>query len=71
METAFLLALLVAAVALFATEKISVDIITLLLLAALTVTGILTPKEAFAGFSNDITTARSRAASWTPWTTSC
>lgn len=54
METAFLLALLVTAVALFATEKISVDIITLLLLAALTVTGILTPKEAFAGFSNDI-----------------
>ncbi len=54
METAFLLALLVAAVALFATEKISVDVITLLLLAALTVTGILTPKEAFAGFSNDI-----------------
>lgn len=54
MDTAFLLVLLVAAIALFATEKISVDVITLLLLAALTVTGILTPKEAFAGFSNDI-----------------
>lgn len=54
METAFLLALLFAAVALFATERISVDVITVLLLAALTVTGILTPQEAFAGFSNDI-----------------
>ncbi len=54
MEIAFLLALLVAAVALFATEKIPVDVITVMLLAALTVTGILTPKEAFAGFSNDI-----------------
>ena len=54
METAFLLALLVTAVALFATEKIPVDVITVLLLAALTVTGILTPKEAFAGFSNEI-----------------
>lgn len=54
METAFLLALLVAAVALFATEKIPVDVITVLLLAALTVTGILTPRQAFEGFSNDI-----------------
>lgn len=54
MATAFLLALLVAAVVLFATERISVDVITVLLLAALTVSGILTPQEAFAGFSNDI-----------------
>lgn len=54
MEIAFLLALLVIAVTLFATEKIPVDIITVLLLAALTTTGILTPKEAFAGFSNEI-----------------
>ncbi len=54
MEIAFLLALLVTAVALFATEKIPVDVITALLLAALMATGILTPKEAFAGFSNDI-----------------
>ncbi len=54
MEIAFLLALLVTAVVLFATEKIPVDVITVLLLAALTLTGILTPGEAFAGFSNEI-----------------
>lgn len=54
MEIAYVLALLVLAVVLFATEKISVDVITLLLLAALTIPGILTPKEAFAGFSSDI-----------------
>lgn len=54
MEIGFVLGLLVLAVALFATEKISVDVITLLLLAALTVSGILSPREAFAGFSSDI-----------------
>lgn len=39
---------------LFARETLSVDIVTLLLLLALILTGILTPAEAFAGFSSDI-----------------
>jgi di/tricarboxylate transporter len=51
---AFVLALLVVAIALFATERISVDIITFLLLIALVVSGVLVPREAFEGFSNDI-----------------
>jgi di/tricarboxylate transporter len=51
---AFVLLLLVIAIALFATERISVDIITFLLLIALVVGGVLTPADAFAGFSNDI-----------------
>ena len=51
---AFVLLLLVIAIALFATERISVDLITFVLLIALVVSGILTPGEAFAGFSNDI-----------------
>ena len=51
---AFVLTLLVIAVALFATERISVDIITFLLLIALVIGGVLSPLEAFAGFSNDI-----------------
>lgn len=55
METAIVLGLLVLAVALFALERISVDIITLMLLIALVSTGILTPGEAFAGFSKNIT----------------
>jgi di/tricarboxylate transporter len=54
MQIAIVLGLLVFAVVLFALEKISVDLITLLLLLALVVTGILTPAEAFAGFSNEI-----------------
>lgn len=51
---AFVLGLLVLAIVLFAMEKISVDVITFMLLIALVVGGILTPGEAFAGFSNDI-----------------
>lgn len=50
----FVLLLLVVAIALFATEKLSVDIITFMLLIALVTGGILTPEEAFEGFSNDI-----------------
>lgn len=51
---AFVLGLLVLAIALFATERISVDLITFLLLIALVTSGVLAPKEAFEGFSNDI-----------------
>jgi di/tricarboxylate transporter len=51
---AFVLLLLVLAIALFASERISVDLITFLLLIALVVGTVLTPKEAFEGFSNDI-----------------
>lgn len=51
---AFVLGLLVLAIALFSTERISIDQITFLLLIALVLGGVLTPHEAFAGFSNDI-----------------
>ena len=51
---AFVLALLVIAIALFATERISVDLITFMLLIALVASGVLVPQEAFEGFSNDI-----------------
>ncbi len=54
MEIAIVLGLLVVAVVLFATEVVSVDLLTLLLLAVLVETGILTPDEAFKGFSNNI-----------------
>ena len=48
------LALLVAAVLVFAFEWLPVDVTTLALLAALVLTGILTVEEAFSGFSNEI-----------------
>ncbi len=54
MQIAIVLGLLLLAIVLFAMERLSVDVITLLLLMGLVVSGILTPAEAFAGFSNDI-----------------
>ncbi|QHL86783.1 potassium transporter TrkA [Nibribacter ruber] len=53
MEIAFVLILLLVAIILFATEKLSVDVITLLLLIALTSAKIITPEQAFDGFSSD------------------
>jgi di/tricarboxylate transporter len=52
MDIIIVLGLLVVAILLFATEKLSVDIITFILLLLLIFTGILTPQEAFMGFSN-------------------
>lgn len=54
MEIAIVLGLLVLAVFLFTRETISVDVVTAILLIGLVATGILTPSEAFAGFSSDI-----------------
>ncbi|MGV3640888.1 MAG: SLC13 family permease [Adhaeribacter sp.] len=53
MEITLVLTLLVIAIILFATEKISVDIVTLLMLIVLSATRIISPQEAFAGFSSD------------------
>lgn len=54
MEIYILLGLLGVIIYLFATEILPVDIITLLMLLVLIGTGILSPGEAFEGFSNDI-----------------
>lgn len=43
------------AVILFATEKLSVDLVALLVMASLLVSGIITPEEGIAGFSNKAT----------------
>ena len=51
---AITLLLLVVAIILFATEKIPVDIVGLLLVMALVTTRVLTTQEAVAGFGNDI-----------------
>ncbi len=51
---AYVLILLIVAIVLFAMEKISVDVVTVGLLIALVLGGILTPAEAFEGFSNEI-----------------
>jgi hypothetical protein len=51
-NVAIVLGLLIAAVLLFASEVWPVDIVTLLLLIVLMATGILTPVQAFEGFSS-------------------
>lgn len=54
MQIVIVLGLLILAIVLFTRESISVDVVTAMLLIGLVMTGILTPTEAFAGFSSDI-----------------
>ena len=54
LEIGIVLGLLLAAVGLFATRALPVDLVTIFLLLALVLTGILKPTEAFAGFSSQI-----------------
>lgn len=53
MEIALVLTLLVIAVILFATEKLSVELVTLIMLIILASARVITAEEAFAGFSSD------------------
>ncbi len=49
---ALVLAILLVALVLFVTEWIRMDLVALLVLSALALSGLVTPVEAFAGFSN-------------------
>ena len=51
-QIALTLAIIVGALIVFATEKLRVDIVALLVLLAVGLTGLVGPKEVFAGFSN-------------------
>ena len=53
MEIVLVISLLVLAIILFASEKFSVDVVTIGLLVILSLAGIITPGEAFEGFSSD------------------
>jgi di/tricarboxylate transporter len=48
-------AIIAGAMALFASEKVRIDLVALLALAALVVLGIVSPEEALSGFSNEAT----------------
>jgi di/tricarboxylate transporter len=52
LEIALTLSILVAAIALFITERLPVDVVALLVLLSLVVAGLLSPAEAFAGFAS-------------------
>lgn len=51
-ENALVLGILGAAVVLFASEKLRVDVVALLVLVALILTGLVTTEEAFSGFAS-------------------
>lgn len=53
MSIAIVLGLLVLSIVLFATEYFSVDVVTIFILIVLCLTKIITPEDAFAGFSSD------------------
>jgi di/tricarboxylate transporter len=53
MTSALLLVLLIVVMVLLATEWLTVDVTVIVLLLTLIFSGILTPKEAFSGFSNE------------------
>ncbi len=55
MEIALVLVILVAAVALFATERFPVDFVAVMVLGAVVVTGLVTVEEGISGFSNPAT----------------
>lgn len=49
------LAIVFGAIALFASEKVRIDLVALIVLVLLVVLGLVTPEEALAGFSNEAT----------------
>lgn len=51
-EIWIVLAILIAALVLFVTEWLRVDVVAFAVVVALALTGVLTPEQAFAGFSN-------------------
>ncbi len=53
-QIAIVLALLIIALVLFSTERIPIEVVSILLVMALVLTRTLTAPEAFAGFGNDI-----------------
>jgi di/tricarboxylate transporter len=54
-EIAVVLGLALVAIVLFATEKLRIDAIALLVLSTLTILGLVTPEQAVGGFSNPAT----------------
>lgn len=51
-DIALVLGILLVAIVLFVSERLRVDVVALLVLSALAITGLVTPEQAVAGFSN-------------------
>lgn len=55
LDIVLVLAVAISAILLFATEKLRMDVVAILLLTTLTVLGLISPKQAVSGFSNQAT----------------
>lgn len=55
LDILLVLAVTISAIALFATEKLRMDVVAILLLTTLTVLGLVEPSQAVSGFSNQAT----------------
>ncbi len=55
LEIGIVLFVLVGAIVMFATERFPVDVVAIVAMAALVVTGVITPKQGVSGFSNSAT----------------
>lgn len=53
-EIAIVLTILVAAILLFITEWVRLDVVAILVLVSLALSGLVSPGEALSGFMNDI-----------------
>ena len=56
-STAVVLGLMVLAVVLFVSDRLRSDMVAMIILGALLVTGIITPEEGFSGFGHPATVA--------------
>ena len=52
LDIILVLSILVAAIILFITNKVRIDLVGLLVLASLAITGLVSPSQALSGFSN-------------------
>lgn len=55
LEAIIVLAVIIVAIVLFATEWMSIDLVSMLIMLTLVITGIISPKEGLSGFSNPAT----------------
>src|SRR5690606_1616577 len=55
MDIALVLGISLVAIVLFATEKLRIDVVALLVLSSLAILGLVSPAEALSGFSNEAT----------------
>ena len=55
LEIIIVLVVLVLAIVMFATEKFSVDVVALIIMAVLIISGVISPEQGVAGFSNSAT----------------